>query len=567
MNTATPAVDDALLDKALADFDAGNLPAAAEAAQLLMQARPHDRRVLQLAACVAQSEQRYKDAEQLLEWALNAAQTPQDQAHTLMLLGQLGRECGNLPFAEEAIRRATMLDAGQADYAAQFGELLALRGKFDLAVDVLNSAIARHRHDPQPCVTLGNILVRAGRQQDALVFYDVALQRDPNYPSAHFNAGIALAMLGKLEAAGEAVDRAVKLNPDMHGYYQLANLGMLKAGDAMLERLEALVERPDISLAARIDAAFALARVYEDKDTERWFRFLNLANSMKRGTLDYSLANDEERMASISAFFTRDFFERFRGISDSKLAPIFILGMPRSGTTLVEQMLAAHSQVMAGGELTYMTQAANEMGETWGSRGERSPGTDEEVRADFQSAAAGYVEKTQALHSRRPHFTDKMPANFMFIGVIHLMFPRARIIHCRRDPVDSCLSCYQKSFGSHLDYTYDLTELGRYYGLYSKLMDHWHAVLPPGRILDVDYESVVEEPEQNLRRMLAFCGLDYEADCLNFHEVKRPVATASALQVRRSLYKTSVHRWRRYRQHLGPLLTALGIPPAADTPQ
>lgn len=560
MNAVTPVVDDALLEKALADFAAGNMPAAAEAAGLLMAARPHDRRVLHLAAGVAKSEKRYKDSEQLLEWALAAAATPEERAHTLALLGQLARTLGNLPFAEESSRQAMLLDATRSEYATQFAELLAQRGKLDPAIDVLRSAMRRHGRDPYPCVSLGNIMMRAGRQQDALVFYDMALQRDRNLASAHFNAGVALAMLGKLDAAREATGRAIALDPDIRGYYQLANLGVLKAGDPMLERLESVLERQDVSLETRIDAAFALARVDEEVDIDRSFRFLNLANSMKRGTLDYGIADDEERMDRVSAFFTGDFFERFQGISDSKLAPIFIVGMPRSGTTLVEQMLAAHSQVEAGGELGYMGSIAGELGEAWGARGERSPGTDDEVKADFQKAVAAYSGKTASLHAQRRYFTDKMPANFMFIGAIHIMFPDARIIHCRRDPVDTCLSCYQKAFTSDLSFTYDLTELGQYYKLYAKLMEHWHAVLPPGRILDVDYESVVEEPEQNLRRILSFCGLDYEADCLNFHEVKRPVTTASALQVRRSLYKTSVHRWHKYRQHLGPLLTALGMP-------
>lgn len=550
-----------MLEEAMADFDAGRYTKAALASAQLLAEQPQDPRVLHLAGAVALQEQRFIDSETLLARALRAASSPQEQAMIWHTTGRLAKAVGNLDHAEECYRRATLVDPATVDYPVAFALSLASRGKLDPAIEVLRGAIMRHPRDPHPCVTLGNVLLQAGRQRDALVFYDMALQRNPNYAPAHFNAGVALTMLGNLDGALTATRNALQLDPEIGGYYQLAMLDGLKSGDPSLPRLEQLAESADVSAALRIDANFALGRVYDSAgDAARAFAYLARGNALKRSIVDYDIRNDEERTDRVIALFSRDFFERFRGISDSKLAPIFIVGMPRSGTTLVEQMLAAHSKVEAGGELPVMPEIARQLGETWGARGEASPGTDAEVRADILAAAAAYTRDTAKLQLRRPHFTDKLPGNFLLLGLIHLMFPEARIIHCRRDPVDTCLSCFQRLFSSDVLYSYDLQELGQYYRLYQRLMDHWHAVLPPGRILDVQYEEMVAEPETNLRRVLSFCGLDFEPACLEFHEVKRSVTTASAAQVRKPIYRSSVKRHEKYGADLAPLLQALGLP-------
>ena len=550
-----------LLDQALADFDAGKYQEASSASAQLLAEQPQDPRVLHLAGAVALQEQRFIDSETLLARALRAASSPHEQAMIWHTTGRLAKAVGNLDHAEECYRRATLVDPATVDHPVAFALSLASRGKLDPAIEVLRGAIMRHPRDPHPCVTLGNVLLQAGRQRDALVFYDMALQRNPNYAPAHFNAGVALTMLGNLDGALTATRNALQLDPEMGGYYQLATLDGLKGGDPSLPRLEQLVESADVSVELRIDANFALGRVFDSSgDPARAFTHLARGNALKRATIDYDIRNDQDRTDRVIALFSRDFFERFRGISDSKLAPIFIVGMPRSGTTLVEQMLAAHSKVEAGGELPVMPEIARRLGETWGARGEASPGTDAEVRADILAAAAAYTRDTAKLQLRRPHFTDKLPGNFLLLGLIHLMFPEARIIHCRRDPVDTCLSCFQRLFSSDVLYSYDLRELGQYYRLYQRLMDHWHAVLPPGRIFDVQYEEMVAEPETNLRRVLSFCGLDFEPACLEFHEVKRSVTTASAAQVRKPIYRSSVKRHEKYGADLAPLLQALGLP-------
>jgi tetratricopeptide (TPR) repeat protein len=550
------------LQQAMTELEAGNLAAASAGATRLLDSHPRDFQVLLFAASVALTENRFRDSEQLFNRALEAAPDAQSRGMCWSGIGQIGKSIHNYDAAEESFRRAMLSDAGTVEHALEFADVLALRGKTEPALDVLRTTLMRHPRDPRPCVSSGNILVRSGRQRDALVFYDMALQRDLNHAPAHFNACVALTMLGNVEGALTACETALKLDPTLEGYYQLAALGGLKQDDPRLGWLEGRLADVRTQASTRIDAGFALSRVYDEAgDADRAFPPLLEANALKRGTISYDESIEIARIRSLTTVFTPDFMQRFAGASDSKLTPVFILGMPRSGTTLVEQMLAAHPRVKAGGELPFMPENALRLGELWGSRGNRAPGSDAEVRADLHETAEKYARQTAQLRGTHGHFTDKLPGNFLFIGLIHLMFPEARIIHCRRDPVDVCLSCFQRLFSSDVPYSYDLAELGRYHRLYQDLMRHWHETLPPGRILDVDYEELVADPEQGVRRMLEFCGLEYDPACLDFQNVKRAVSTASAVQVRKPLYSTSVHRWERYRKHLGPLLTALGMPP------
>ncbi|HEY4128924.1 MAG TPA: sulfotransferase [Gammaproteobacteria bacterium] len=560
--TDTAAVINADIDKAIDAFEAGDIVAAMSHAHRLLLQFPEDVKVLGFAAALNVADKRYVDASTLYNRLLAAARSPKDEATAWTGLSKIASLTSNLDAAEEAARRAMLLDSNSVQPALDFADVLLTRGKIDSSIEVLRSTISRFPKEPNPCVILGNALLKSGRQKDALVMYDMALKRDPNSSSAHFNASIALTMLGKLDAARTACENALKIAPDMAVYYQLANLGALGVDDPRVPKLESLLQDPKAPAETRIDAGFALAKSFDDAgDAARAFPYLQQANNLKRSTLDYDIAQDRERVSRIIALFTKDFLRRFATVSPSTLAPIFVLGMPRSGTTLLEQMLAGHSQVRAGGELPYMPEIARSMGIAWGSRGEASPGSDEQVTADLRRAIAEYTEATRTAQMNTARFTDKLPGNFMFIGLIHLMFPAASIIHCRRDPVDTCLSNYQRLYSSDVPYSYDLAELGQYHRLYQQLMRHWETVLPPGRILDVDYEAMVANSEHELRRVLAFCGLEYEASCLDFQNVSRGVSTASSVQVRKPLYDTSVHRWKRYAADLGPLMKALGIDP------
>jgi hypothetical protein len=552
------------IQQAVHDYEVGNLQAARNGAEAVLARFPEHHEALCLAASLALAEKRFPDAQQYLRRSLAAAQSARDKARSLTGLRELGALTGDMDSAEENARRAMLTDPASVQYAMGFAEVLLQRKKLDAAMEILRSSITRFPRDPDPCIALGNLLIRANRHKDALVFYDMGLQRDPNASAAHFNASVALTMLGKVEAARIACENALKISPEMAGYYQLANLGGLKSDDARIPALERRAGDAQAPRELRIDAGFALGTTFDEAgDLDRAFGHLQRANQLKRSTLDYDIRQDEDRVSNISRLFTGDFLRRFSGVSKSRLSPIFVLGMPRSGTTLLEQMLAGHSQVSAGGELPHMADIARGMGIAWGARGEASPGNDEQVGADLLQAVSEYTEATQSLQMKA-HFTDKLPGNFMFIGLIQLMFPDARIIHCRRNPVDTCLSNYQRLFSSDVPYSYDLGELGHYYRLYEQLMDHWRDVLPVGRMLEVDYETIVATPEPQLRKVLEFCGLEFETACLNFQNVKRGISTASAVQVRSPLYETSVHRSEKYGSRLNPLRVALGLEPVRD---
>ena len=257
------------------------------------------------------------------------------------------------------------------------------------------------------------------------------------------------------------------------------------------------------------------------------------------------------------AVFTSELIRTWQNVGDPSSVPVFIVGMPRSGSTLVEQILASLPQVYGGGELTHFQTAMK------GIR-TRPAGLDfpELVSGmtseDYYSLGAHYLADIERLAPGAMHITDKRPKNFIFAGLIHLALPNATIIHTVRHPIDTCLSCFSKLFTGELNYTYDLAELGRYYRHYHTLMAHWRRVLPAGRILDIRYEDVVADLEGQARRIVAHCGLDWDPRCLAFHQTERPILTASASQVRQPIYNSAIGRWRVYEEFLAPLLAELG---------
>ena len=300
---------------------------------------------------------------------------------------------------------------------------------------------------------------------------------------------------------------------------------------------------------------FALAKALDDVgDYRRAFEYWMRGNALKRCEVDYDEAASQRGFRAIADLFDAKQMNRWEAPGDPSTVPIFIVGMPRSGSTLVEQILASHPQVQAAGELTNLdrvVQAACDRG----GRPIPYPAWIQGLDAEgFGRLGQAYVTSLPALLEGKTRITDKLPANFLRIGLIRLMLPNARIIHTLRDPVDTCVSCFTRLL---LPYSYDLAELGRQYRWYHELMAHWRSVLPAGAMLDVVYEDVVDSLEEQARRLIDFCGLPWDDRCLSFHETSRPIATPSNVQVRRPLYRSSVQRWRRYEAHLQPLLAEL----------
>jgi tetratricopeptide (TPR) repeat protein len=434
------------------------------------------------------------------------------------------------------------------------------------------SALQTNARDPAAHRLLGTILQTLDRGGEAVTCFEEATRLDPGNPEAFRCLAIALSQEGRLSDAIAADRRALELNPRHTGaLHHLVQLKTLSRDDPDFASLEALGQDEDsFDDSQLIGLFFALAKAYEDVgDVERSFGYLRRANALKREAIDYDVGEDVRVLARTAAVFQPALFDRFAGAGSRCELPILIVGMPRSGTSLVEQILASHPAVHGGGERQDLPQLASAVS-LLNERGLPAPDGVPYLRAsDFDRLGHAYASRLQRIAPGALRVTDKQPSNFRHLGLLHLMAPQARVIHCVRDPVDTCLSCYRLPFAS-VDYAFDLDELGRYYRAYEGLMEHWRAVLP-NRTLEVSYEELVADVGRQARRIVGYCGLEWDDACLAFHTTERTVRTASFAQVRMPIYQHSVERWKRYRAHLGPLLNALELdagPPAsvADPP-
>jgi hypothetical protein len=323
--------------------------------------------------------------------------------------------------------------------------------------------------------------------------------------------------------------------------------------------MEALAEDSrSLPVKDQVSLHFALANAYEDLGRyASAFRQLLAGNALQRQQIAYHEGATVGLFGRIRAVFDSELMRTHQNVGARSSKPVFIVGMPRSGTTLVEQILASHPQVFGAGELTTFADAVVSIGavETWS---EAFPqGCLTWLPARLRQLGARYLAQVERLAPDAARITDKMPWNYLHLGLIHLALPDAAIIHVVRNPLDTCVSCFSKLFAGGNDYSYDLAELGRYYRHYQALMAHWRDVLPPGSVLDVHYEDVVADLEGQARRIVAYCGLEWDARCVAFHQTERPVRTASMAEVRRPIYTSSVSRWRRYEALLGPLLAEI----------
>ena len=305
---------------------------------------------------------------------------------------------------------------------------------------------------------------------------------------------------------------------------------------------------------------FALGKALADLGRhDQSFGHLLAGNTIKRQQIVYEEEKVLRSFERAQAEFTPKLVQDSRGLGHPSPVPVFIVGMPRSGTTLVEQMLASHPKVFGAGEVDYFADALAELRGSAGAPLGLAHEVPRVVGAELRQLGAAYFERISAEAPAAQRITDKMPQNFRLAGLIHLALPNARIIHCRRDPIDTCLSCFSLLFAGEQPYSYELGELGRFYRGYERLMEHWRRVLPKEVMLEIDYEDLVTDFENRARQILAHCDLEWNDACLTFYKTQRPVNTASMIQVRRPIYRSSIGRWRPYERMLGPLLEALEL--------
>ncbi|MBV9522494.1 MAG: sulfotransferase, partial [Alphaproteobacteria bacterium] len=426
----------------------------------------------------------------------------------------------------------------------------------------IERALALRPDDPEATNILGNVSFAEGHSDRALDCFRKAIAWKPDLADAYNNMGNALKELGRFEEARAAYVRSLELDGKSTGaYLNLADAKEFTPGDAHLEAMEAMAAEIDrLSKTDQMQLHFALSKAYADiKRHGDAFRHMLQGNALKRCNVFYDEPATLALFGAIRASFTPELMRRKKGDGDPSPTPIFILGMPRSGTTLVEQILASHPQVFGGGELGHMHALVQEMG-TRDHAGRLYPDfVPSMTRAQLRRFGESYLGRVRPLAPEAMRITDKMPSNYYYIGLIHLALPNARIIHTIRDPADTCLSCFSKLFSGEQNHTYDLGELGRYYRAYAELMEHWRQVLPTGVMIDIRYEDVVADLETQARRIVAHAGLEWDEACLAFDKNRRAVKTASAIQVRRPIYRSSIGRWHVYKDLLSPLLDELPI--------
>jgi tetratricopeptide (TPR) repeat protein len=461
--------------------------------------------------------------------------------------------------AEAILRRVTALTPGYADAWAMLGTLLHRARRCEEASQCNAKATEL---DPGHAIAwsgLGNDYARIGRMEESAEAYRRAVELEPKAAGVQMSYAHVLKSIGSQSEALAAYRRAVALKPELgEAYWSMANLKVVRFEDAEVAAMEAQVRRDDLAASPDIHFRFALGKAYEDKgDYDRAWEYYLSGNQKQRAQVFHDPVGFEVRHERIAEVFSGEFMQSHAGEGFESDAPIFIVGLPRSGSTLVEQILASHSQVEGTLELPTLGNIAESIGRYRRDRVEY-PLTVRSLRPrDFRAYGRQYLEETQPYRATDlPRFTDKLPNNFSHIGLAHLILPNAKVINARRHPLDSILGNYKQLFGMGQNFTYDLTELIMYYQQYHAIMKHWHALLP-GKVLDVHYEETVGDLETQVRRILGHCGLPFEEACLRFHETQRAVRTASSEQVRQPLYTRSLGNWRRYEKHLAPWMADL----------
>jgi tetratricopeptide (TPR) repeat protein len=439
------------------------------------------------------------------------------------------------------------------------GQTLVVLGRLEEAEAAASRLIKIEPENPLGWTTLASVWTRLMRQEKALEAYEQAARLRPDESRLRMSIGHVQKTLGRRADSEASYKAALAMDPGIaEAYWSLADLKNYTFGDAEIETMQRLLASDKRERSNEAQLHFALGKAFEQRDQyAHAFAHYARGNALRRLDAPFDIENFERRSARIRAFFDQEFFAKRGGSGDPDPAPIFIIGLPRSGSTLVEQILASHSRVEGTMELPNIVNITQQFDDMAAGR-DGYPETVGSAPIGLLGALGSrYLQETGPLRSGREHFTDKLPNNFSHVGLIHAILPHATIIDARRHPMDSCFSTFKQHFAEGQTFSYDLDDLGRYYCCYLSLMDHWDAVLP-GKVLHLQYEDLVREPEPIIRRLLDHCRLPFEAACLSFHETRRSVRTASAEQVRQPIYTSGVGHWRHFEKELQPLRQALG---------
>jgi len=436
------------------------------------------------------------------------------------------------------------------------------RNTFPAAEQACRIVLKDDPENVEALAILGQILHEQDQFQEALAVLEKAVKLNPNNPDAINYYGVTLKSVGRLDEAREHILKALELNGNMYGAY--ANIADLVdystgVGAELFKQIEAIFEGADDKNSDKFIALhFAYAKALDDRgEHEKALEHYIIGGKLKRALLEYDEQETDAFFDAIRAAFPKEKFtdRKFQGIDDER--PVFIIGMPRSGSTLVEQIISSHPDIYGAGEVKYLSRALGQLRDRFPSLPKYPPMMEKITPAQLEIVGKNYLAALSNGSGNAKRITDKLLTNYFFVGLIHLLYPKAKFIHTARDPIDTCLSGFTKLFKDDMPHSYDLGELGRYYGKYRELMEHWARVLPKGTMKTVVYEDVVADTEKEARALIEFLGLEWNDKCLEFHKSDRPVKTASVAQVRKPIYKTAVKRWKKYGDGLKPLADAI----------
>jgi tetratricopeptide (TPR) repeat protein len=504
---------------------------------------------------IALTEGRMEEAEKLLREIL--VKDPND-VKALRTLASIAVEAARFKPARKMLERAVELSPGFIPAWNDLANLHMKQDRYEMALETVQRALDIDPKMVHSWVVRGNILTRAQRNEESIAAYRQALEISPRSAGALSGMGHVLKTIGRQEESIEAYRKCIRSHPAYgEAYWSLANLKTFSFKDEEVEVMERMAEDEALADEPKVNFLLSLGKHYDsNKDFDRAFEFYRRGNDLRRQNEIYDPVQTQVVHDRIIKVFSRECFEGRKGWGEPDPAPILIVGLPRSGSTLIEQILASHSEVEGTMELPDLSRLTVELSK-------RSPGRTEYPEAminldreTVRSMGQAYLKSTMRYRTDKPYFIDKMPNNFSALGFLHLILPNTKVIDARRHPLDSCLGSYKQLFFKGQSFTYEQFELGHYYLEYRRIMDHWNEVLPC-KVLDIHYEQMVTDQENQTRRLLEYCGLPWEDQCLRFYETERAINTASSEQVRQPIYKGALNFWRNYESHLGELIETL----------
>jgi len=489
------------------------------------------------------------------------------------ILGACYKALGQLEVSTKMFERAIVIKPDYAEAHNNLGITFMQLGQLDAAVKSYEKVLAIKPDYAEAHNNLGNILRELSQLDMAVKNYEKALAIKPDYAVAHYNLGIVLKELGQRDTAVKSFEKALAIQPNyVKAHHSLSSLKKFTENDSQITLMQSLLSNSNLSQSERIQLCFALAKANENLgNQDEQFKFLDEGNRLCKEELNYSLDDAKNLFSFIKELFSTlpSVIEQSLSYDPSTKCPIFIVGMPRSGTTLVEQIISSHHAVYGAGELTalptligqevknHITQGSNIASTTIGGEKLNIANTYNLPEESFISIRQQYLDELSRFEVPENVITDKLPLNFQYIGFILSAFPEAKIVHLKRDARATCWSIYKCHFKNKGNgYSYNLDDLAGFYGLYLELMDFWHQLFPD-KIYDICYEDLTTNQEEETRKLLQYCELDWDENCLNFHKNKRAVKTASALQVRQKMYQGSSEAWKKHEAYLQPLIKAL----------